>query len=1454
MIHETSPITLAGVGDSSLSELQSAVSRAQSDDPFTRVVVIADHFDAATALRHHLGASGMMNVTVQTGRRLAAELAAPVLRSRGLKPLTWLLERQAVRAVAEDSVGRYGFDSQGGRLMRNSLAAAFRRMQESTPEDDPGDGSAMNTLAERLLKDFLRLVHRRGYYTAAEVSEMAAEAVSKGHHASRRLPQVIYYLPRRLSTGDLQLAKALLDRSMCDVILGLTGDGEADEPVHDLLGRLTEQDVPAPATASSLQRLAEGGSLSIVAAPDPEEEVRTVVRSIVAGDLPFHRTAVIYRQDNPYASLLRQALDIAGVPYSGTERRTLAHTPSGLLLLGLVDMASNLGGEGAVERERFIEWMTSTPVRNTAVSDEDGELSQMVPASQWARLSRQARTGGSPDLWESRLDAHACQEEARYLEREEEIPDRVQEERIRANELCRFVSALSQSLGDLVESGGTWRSASAKLKRLLISYRWVVRDESPEDRRRIDEFLDSLEGLDEWDAPFGPQELRQVVQEGLQSPVSDRGRPVGSGVYLGPLAGIAGADYARVYVVGMVEKQFPPRAITSPWLGASSSIAQKEMALERYDFLSAMSAAGSAVLNWPAATAERAASYPSRWLIEAANVLHGNAAGDERLTYETITQDAGDKPWLTFVASREAGLRHIAGADMNPADASDYNLSHMIGLSHEHVEQHPAIADDPRMVGALRAGDARSGDLLSEWDGLVGPGSPRLEDVGTADSPISPSALETLANCPYRYFLGRVLGISAPVDDNDSELSNMDRGLLVHKILERFVKDEGTTEEELLAIAEEEFDRSEERGATGYHLLWEIEKEEIREGLRRFLAAEGAWLGGTPERSDAEVSFGEDPGAISVSIELEGLGEVHFRGKIDRVDALGDEVRVRDFKTGRAGLRYRVKSSVGESRTAVSPTAAHCSSRFTWKRPRSCILASRSRPRTASRFTKNTFTTSAHIPRKTGSGFGSRLGSSWEWSGRGCSPQLRSRATGTSGEGTATTAISRSCARCASARYGSARAGSIPGPRRSTNWVIRHQWRTTKMKTADKQTLHRIVNDLSTNLIIEAGAGTGKTYALVSRVVALVKSGARMRDIVAITFTEAAAAELSERVRSRLEQLLDENNTQNDQDLIAKDLTGEDRKRLERAVSELDEASVQTIHSFAAQLLRERPLDAGLPPGWMNLDEIADSERFNERWDGWLETTLARDADISTELAASLRYLAETEGDTGKWKTVAQAICEDLHRLPGSGGVVESGLGSVVDSTLEALSELAGECSNTSDRLYGQLIGAIQTVEAVGEVADDPGTAVRALESGDRVTPYGTVGSKGSWGRTPKEVRDEFREVGEALRTAIKFAPLAPLLNGLGRFARDSESARRRDGEANFRDLLTWARDTIRDRPDARSYFQRRYSHILIDEFQDTDPLQAEIAFYLAAETDADVNDHPWHTLPLAPGKLFVVG
>jgi ATP-dependent exoDNAse (exonuclease V) beta subunit len=84
-------------------------------------------------------------------------------------------------------------------------------------------------------------------------------------------------------------------------------------------------------------------------------------------------------------------------------------------------------------------------------------------------------------------------------------------------------------------------------------------------------------------------------------------------------------------------------------------------------------------------------------------------------------------------------------------------------------------------------------------------------------------------------------------------------------------------------------------------------------------------------------------------------------------------------------------------------------------------------------------------------------------------------------------------------------------------------------------------------------------------------------------------------------------------------------------------------------------------------------------------------------------------------------------------------------------------------------------------------------------------------------------------------------------------AARKADGVATFQDLLAWARDLLRDHADVRRRAQARYQCLFVDEFQDTDPLQAEIAFYLAAEPEAPL-PHDWRDLPLVPGKLFVVG
>ncbi len=412
-------------------------------------------------------------------------------------------------------------------------------------------------------------------------------------------------------------------------------------------------------------------------------------------------------------------------------------------------------------------------------------------------------------------------------------------------------------------------------------------------------------------------------------------------------------------------------------------------------------------------------------------------------------------------------------------------------------------------------------------------------------------------------------------------------------------------------------------------------------------------------------------------------------------------------------------------------------------------------------------------------------------------------------------------------------------------------------KTDDNMTLDRIVHDLDANLMIEAGAGTGKTYALVSRVVALVKAGVKMQNIVAITFTEAAAAELSERIRSRMEQLLDDGNPANAHDLLAQQMTDRDRVRIRFAIGELDQSAVQTIHSFAAQLLRERPLAVDLPPGWTPMDAVEAVQRFEEQWEQWMDRALGNDADADPVLTGALRHLIGVNAGVSSWNEIARAFDENYDRLASERSTPEIDLRALAEETLGKLKTLREQCTDPSDGLFQQISFAAQTVEAVLEAADRPPDAARALEQGAIVDYAGTRGSSArNWTIPITEVRKQFREeIGRPFQNAVRFAPAVVLLRDLRKiFALDYATERKAEGVATFNDLLVWARDLLRDDAPTRRRFQDRYTHILIDEFQDTDPLQAEIAFYLATTPETDVAASNWHSIPLVPGKLFIVG
>ena len=142
----------------------------------------------------------------------------------------------------------------------------------------------------------------------------------------------------------------------------------------------------------------------------------------------------------------------------------------------------------------------------------------------------------------------------------------------------------------------------------------------------------------------------------------------------------------------------------------------------------------------------------------------------------------------------------------------------------------------------------------------------------------------------------------------------------------------------------------------------------------------------------------------------------------------------------------------------------------------------------------------------------------------------------------------------------------------------------------DQPARDRIRTDLATNLLVEAGAGSGKTTSLVERMLEHVRTGTPVERLTAVTFTRKAANELRERFQLRLERAVRE---------AADDETA--RARCEQALRELDRAFLGTIHAFCARLLRERPLEVELDPDFQEVSEEEWEQLKRSFWRRWVE-------------------------------------------------------------------------------------------------------------------------------------------------------------------------------------------------------------------------------------------------------------
>ncbi len=406
------------------------------------------------------------------------------------------------------------------------------------------------------------------------------------------------------------------------------------------------------------------------------------------------------------------------------------------------------------------------------------------------------------------------------------------------------------------------------------------------------------------------------------------------------------------------------------------------------------------------------------------------------------------------------------------------------------------------------------------------------------------------------------------------------------------------------------------------------------------------------------------------------------------------------------------------------------------------------------------------------------------------------------------------------------------------------------MTLPDQPARDRIATALDINLIVEAAAGTGKTTELVRRIVAVVASGRSTLDkIVAVTFTEKAAGELKLRVRQEIE---DRRRSTHD---------NLERLRLEGALANLEEARISTIHSFCRDLLVERPVEAGIDP----LFEIAPQDEadamLRAAFDRWFEQALQAPGP------ALKRILARADNSLGESPTEALfSSVVELSRwrdFPAQWSRPVFDREAELDALFAEMVEIGAlaDLGSPGDWLYESLAKirliareAVRLEKLRGRDPDAREAALLKLLRGKQ-NYWNWKGFGEHFGpHSRASVLQRRAQFHQRLKSAAMRlgADLAPLLREeLGAVIERFQQLKRRAGKLDFIDLLLLTRDLLRDCDAVRAELQQRFTHIFVDEFQDTDPLQAEIILLLASD-DPRVKD--FRQVRPVPGKLFIVG
>lgn len=401
-----------------------------------------------------------------------------------------------------------------------------------------------------------------------------------------------------------------------------------------------------------------------------------------------------------------------------------------------------------------------------------------------------------------------------------------------------------------------------------------------------------------------------------------------------------------------------------------------------------------------------------------------------------------------------------------------------------------------------------------------------------------------------------------------------------------------------------------------------------------------------------------------------------------------------------------------------------------------------------------------------------------------------------------------------------------------------------------------IARELDQTLIVEAAAGTGKTTELVGRIVALIEhQRATIGQIVAVTFSEKAAGELKLRLREELERARARTSPESE--------TGH---RLDAAVHDFEEAHVTTIHGFCAELLRERPVEARVDPAFAVLADAQAERLFEEAFTAWLHEQLGNAQEgVRRSLRRPVKWRFDDDSEDGpieRLRVAARSLREwrDYSAPWRRPSYDRQGAIKLLIGKLRAFADLAGKPIKRDDKFSTSVAVAIITSQdierqrrRVGDMVPEgtwdgwEAALVALADHRDFLHPKKGTGAAFAIGVTRDQALAAHAELVRDLQAFrdLADADLAALLHEEMRDCLQRYEERKQEaGALDFLDLLIKARDLVCDNPEVCREFRERFRVILVDEFQDTDSLQAELLLRLAGDDQG----------ALRPGALFIVG